>query len=251
VAVLGRRNAFVAQQRQHAVFLLEVPQTVEDPRPLLEDLATVALLELLPGHFAVLIGPQEVAGWPGIAQPHVDLLLAHGARPLAHDQHAQAVPVGTLLGLVDAGVSDHALSQCVSYSAPMLDNDDSAFIDAFETGTLPNSAFHHRDHVRLAWLYLRRDGPETGAREVVDGIRQFAAAHGAADRFHETLTRFWVHLVQHLVEVFPAVDRFDALLAIYPRLADKTLVYRHYRPETLASQAARVGWMVPDLLPLP
>ena len=43
---------------------------------------------------------------------------------------------------------------------------------AFETGALPNSAFHHRDHIRLAWIYLRRDGPETGAREVIDGIRQ-------------------------------------------------------------------------------
>jgi hypothetical protein len=131
----------------------------------------------------------------------------------------------------------------------MLEDDE--FIRAFETGALPNSAFHHRDHLRLAWLYLRRDGPETGAEEVVDGIRHFATAHGAADRFHETLTRFWVHLVQHMVEAFPSVDRFDNLVAHYPPLADKTIVYRHYRPETLASPAARAGWTLPDLLPLP
>jgi hypothetical protein len=122
---------------------------------------------------------------------------------------------------------------------------------AFETGALANSAFRHRDHVRLAWLYLRRDGPETGAREVIDGIRHFAAGHGAADRFHETLTRFWVHLVQHLIETFPLVDRFDDLLARYPQLADKSLVGRHYRPETLMSPAARAEWIGPDLLPLP
>src|ERR1700736_1437278 len=83
--------------------------------------------------------------------------------------------------------------------------DDADFLHAFETGALPSSAFRHRDHLRLAWLYLRRDGAETGAQAVVDGIRHFATAHGAADRFHETLTRFWVHLVQHLLEAFPAV----------------------------------------------
>src|SRR5215470_7482172 len=66
--------------------------------------------------------------------------------------------------------------------------DDDAFLQAFETGTLPNAAFHHRDHLRLTWLYLRRDGPELGAEHIVDGIRHFATIHGAANRFHVTLT---------------------------------------------------------------
>ena len=128
---------------------------------------------------------------------------------------------------------------------------DDVFLRAFEAGALPNSAFHHLDHVRLAWLYLRRDGPETGAREVVEGIRRFATVHGAADRFHESLTGFWVRLVQHLIEAFPRAERFDDLLRCYPALADKRLVYRHYRPETLASAAAREDWIAPDLLALP
>ncbi len=129
--------------------------------------------------------------------------------------------------------------------------DDDDFMRAFETATLSNASFHHRDHVRLAWLYLRRDGPDVGAQEVLDGIGRFAAAHGAAERFHETLTRFWIKLVQHLIDVFPSVDRFDNLLVVCPLLADKSVVYRHYSREALASPAARQGWLVPDLLPLP
>ena len=132
----------------------------------------------------------------------------------------------------------------------MLPND-AAFLRAFESGALSNSAFHHRDHLRLAWLYLRRDGPETGAVRVIESIRQFAAAHGAADRFHETLTRFWIALVRHVDQAFPGIDHFDDLLARYPLMADKSLVYRHYSAEALDKRIARGGWVEPDLLPLP
>jgi hypothetical protein len=130
-------------------------------------------------------------------------------------------------------------------------DDDQAFLRAFEAGTLPNAAFHHRDHLRLTWLYLRRDGPEVGAERLIDGLRHFAAAHGAADRFHLTLTRFWIRLVQHLMEVFPGVRYFEDLLAAFPPVADKALVYRHYSSARLSSPAARQGWVGPDLRPLP
>ncbi len=33
---------------------------------------------------------------------------------------------------------------------------DAEFVAAFESCALPAQAFRHRDHVRLAWLYLRR-----------------------------------------------------------------------------------------------
>jgi hypothetical protein len=57
---------------------------------------------------------------------------------------------------------------------------DAAFLEAFEQGKLANSAFRHREHIRLTWLYLRRDG----RANVADAILQFATAQGAADRFH-------------------------------------------------------------------
>ena len=88
--------------------------------------------------------------------------------------------------------------------------DDADFIHAFETGALPNSAFHHRDHVRLTWLYLRRDGPALGADRIENGIRRFAAAQGAAQLFHMTLTRFWIRLVQHLIEAGEPLRRYES-----------------------------------------
>src|SRR5579859_6616759 len=129
--------------------------------------------------------------------------------------------------------------------------EDVGFLRAFESGTLANRNFHHRDHLRLTWLYLRRDGHEIGAARVIDGIRHFAVAHGAAERFHETVTRFWIGLVRHVDEAFPGVDHFDDLLARYPAMADKTLVYRHYSADLLGKPLARHVWVEPDLLPLP
>jgi hypothetical protein len=132
-----------------------------------------------------------------------------------------------------------------------MSTDDATFLAAFEQGALPNSAFHHRDHVRLTWLYLHQYGPEAGARRVTDAVLGFATEHGAADRFHVSLTRFWVELVKHVISAFPATADFDELLAAFPLLADKSTVFRHYSPELLASPAARAQWVEPDLRPLP
>jgi hypothetical protein len=128
---------------------------------------------------------------------------------------------------------------------------DEQFLRAFESGSLPNEAFHHLDHLRMAWLYVRRDGAAEAESEVVTNLRRFAAAKGALPIFNETLTRFWVRLVAHVVDHFPDAERVDALVDCWPLLRDKSLPYRHYRRETLFSPAARDGWVMPDLLPLP
>src|SRR5215217_4529512 len=76
--------------------------------------------------------------------------------------------------------------------------DDAEFVRAVESGELPNARFGHRDHLRLAWLYLADSGPgrqaEARARMAAT-LRRFAARHGAAQRYHETLTVLWMRLV--------------------------------------------------------
>jgi N-formylglutamate deformylase len=94
-------------------------------------------------------------------------------------------------------------------------NDDD-LLHAFETATIPSTAFHHRDHLRVAWLYIRRDGPERGTDAMRAALVRFAAAHGVPHAYHETLTRFWTRLVAHLVEHDPAVDDFEPDLVPFP-----------------------------------
>jgi CDP-diacylglycerol--glycerol-3-phosphate 3-phosphatidyltransferase len=130
----------------------------------------------------------------------------------------------------------------------MSDND---FVQAFLSGSLPNERFHHRDHLRLAWLLVRRLGPAAGSDAVASGIQRFAAHHGHAAKYHETMTRFWARLVAHLAAARPDLTDFDAFLAAFPYLLDKSLPYRHWTPETMGSAAARARWIEPDVLALP
>src|SRR5207245_721077 len=70
-------------------------------------------------------------------------------------------------------------------------------------------------------------------------IRRFAVANGASNRYHDTLTRFWVRVMGHAIENAPEARSIDDLLARSPYLLDKSLPYRHWRAETFNSDQAR------------
>lgn len=128
---------------------------------------------------------------------------------------------------------------------------DEEFLHAFTTASLPNEQFHHRDHLRMTWLMLRRHGLEKGAEAIVAGIRHFAASHGHAPRYHETMTRFWIAIVDHATRARPEIGSFEDFLRAFPLMLDKGLPFRHWSRDTLMSPAARAAWTEPDLLGLP
>ncbi len=129
-------------------------------------------------------------------------------------------------------------------------NDDE-FVRAFLDGSLPAGEFHHRDHLRLTWCLIHQLGAAAAADTIATGIQRYAAHHGQAAKYHETMTRFWVRIVAHVLATHPDISTFDTLLASFPPLLDKSLPYRHWRRETMESPSARARWVEPDLLPLP
>ena len=129
----------------------------------------------------------------------------------------------------------------------MPERTDAEFLAAFEDGTL--EPFHHRDHLRMTWLYLRAHGQEEAERRVAEGIQRFAAAHGKAQMYHVTLTRAWLRLMEAALRRTPA-GTFEEFAAGHADLLDKDRIYRHYRKETIASPGARAGWVEPELEPL-
>jgi len=119
--------------------------------------------------------------------------------------------------------------------------------------------FGHRQHVYLTWLAVRRFGTSHAMSLVSAGIQRTARYAGAPQKYHETMSRAWVELVGHHVEHDVDVpdegdsglSAFDAFADRNPALLDKRLLTRFYRSTTLASDAARTGWVEPDLAPFP
>jgi hypothetical protein len=132
-------------------------------------------------------------------------------------------------------------------SAPLIDQE---FVEAFETCRLPNELFHHRDHLRLAWIYLQRYGPSAAATRIRESIRRYAAHHGKPEKFHETVTIAWLRLLTQASECSGAAS-FAELLAACPELLDKNTLHRYYSPELLASESARTQFVPPDRRALP
>ena len=128
---------------------------------------------------------------------------------------------------------------------------DQEFVRAFESCELANEEFHHRDHIRLAWIYLRCYGEAEARRRIAAGIRRFAAYHGKSDKYHETITAAWLRLVADAVLRAPGQESFEELTQAAPELLDKRTLEKFYSAAVLTSGDARADWVLPDLQPLP
>jgi hypothetical protein len=128
--------------------------------------------------------------------------------------------------------------------------EDEQFVAAFEVGQIANQSFHHRDHLRLAWIQIRPLGMERASESVAVAIQQFAAHHGQANRYHETMTRFWLRAVALGIDHHPDLP-FEGLLAAESHLLDKNLPFLHWSQERMGSEEARRRWVEPDLRSMP
>jgi hypothetical protein len=110
--------------------------------------------------------------------------------------------------------------------------------------------FGHREHVELAWTYLQMHPTDRAAEAMAAAVRRLAREHGADGKFHETITRAWLHCVAVHDQRWGAAD-FDTFLARNPELLDRTLLGHFYSRELIGSDRARVSWSEPDLRTLP
>ena len=128
---------------------------------------------------------------------------------------------------------------------------DREFLRAFHESTLSSEDFRHLGHLRLAWLVLRRHCLEEALSLLSDGVRQYANSKGASGTYNETLTQFWIRVVNHAIQTNPSAQEFEQFINTFPILLNKQLPLNHWRQETLGSSRARSDWLEPDLRPLP
>jgi hypothetical protein len=124
---------------------------------------------------------------------------------------------------------------------------DADLLRGFEETSLPDDAFHQREHVRVAWMFVRRHGMPAAIGEFSAALKRFAAAKGKPSLYHETITWAYLLLISERLSQTPAEDslQFAAenpdLLMWKPSVLD-----RYYRPETLWSDRARAEFLMPD-----
>jgi len=121
------------------------------------------------------------------------------------------------------------------------------FLRAFERCEISNESFHHKDHIRLAWTYLKLHGPVDAPPRMAAAIRNFAAHHGKSDKYHETVTVAWMLLVAQASHC----ASLEEVAAQFPQFFDKSYLAEFYSPELLQSGAARNSFVAPDKKPLP
>jgi hypothetical protein len=121
---------------------------------------------------------------------------------------------------------------------------------AFERGDVPNAAFNHAAHLRVAWAYLGECGSiAAAAARMSAGLRRFAAAAWKVEKYHHTITVFWMEALAIAGSTMAAAPAEDVLRA-HPQLLDKDLPLAFYSPDRLFSDEARLGWLAPDRQPV-
>ncbi len=130
--------------------------------------------------------------------------------------------------------------------APGLSGD--ALFEAFHGGTLSPEGFDHHQHVRLAWVCLRRRPLPRVLAGFRDGLERLAAHAGQPGLYHQTITWTYLLLVAEALERSGPEADWEDFTAIHPTLLapPKELLGTYYRPETLDSELARHCFVFPD-----
>ena len=136
-------------------------------------------------------------------------------------------------------------------------------VAAFENKTIPTSEFSHLAHIAVALAYLERMPQQQALMRMRENIRAYAAHHGVGNLYHETLTTFWMKVLDHVgsnYELDPSrhnlatksdVPLWQRINAIVARWGNRGPVDAHYTREVIASDEARKDWVPPDREPLP
>lgn len=126
---------------------------------------------------------------------------------------------------------------------------DQEVIQRFESGAVPESAFHHADHVRLAFAYLRNYPALTALEKLSAALKRFASRHGKTQLYHETITWAYVFLIAE------RIARCSAEQVDWNEFAENNpdllvwkggILTRYYKDATLKSDLARRTFIFPD-----
>lgn len=134
----------------------------------------------------------------------------------------------------------------------MICASDEAFMTAFEDCTLGNEGFHHADHVRVAFLYLRRYPVLEAIERFSVALARFAAAKGKPELYNETVTWAFLLLIRERMARAKHAPTWDVFARENADLLTwkNGVLQKYYREETLSSDLAKKVFLFPDKIDL-
>lgn len=124
-------------------------------------------------------------------------------------------------------------------------------VERFETCVFAAEEFTHARHLTVACWYLSTLSPDAALARMREGLLRFTGHHGK-HAYHETLTRFWMLLLEEFLAGQPAeallMERVNNAVKCFE---SKEVVFEHYSRERVLSEGARREWVEPDLQALP
>ncbi len=134
-------------------------------------------------------------------------------------------------------------------------NDDAALLDRFEQAAVSADEWHHREHIKVAYLLLCRYPFEQAVGRMQLGLQTLNKAHQVPDEpgrgYHETRTQAWMRLVRFELWKSGSSESADAFFAQHSQTLSKDALLGYYSSARLLSREAKRMFLEPDLAPLP
>jgi hypothetical protein len=134
-------------------------------------------------------------------------------------------------------------------------SEDDTFLAQFEAATWPLAEWHHKQHIKVAYLYLSRYPFEAAMTRLREKIKAFNAANNLPDEltsgYHETMTQAWLRLVHFTLCEYGPAENADAFYEANPQLSQKKTLRFFYTKERFQTMEAKTGFVEPDLIPFP
>jgi hypothetical protein len=121
--------------------------------------------------------------------------------------------------------------------------------------SLPKVEWTHHAHLRAGLWHVLEHGPVLALDLLRERITAYNESVGTANTdssgYHETLTRFYVVVIDRFLSTVARDQELDRLAAqLLAASGDRRLPMHHYSEQRLFSPVARRSWVEPDLRPI-
>ena len=120
-------------------------------------------------------------------------------------------------------------------------------LESFERGDVDAGSFDHEAHVYIAWLYISRYDLRGATERFSAALKLLTRKLGVPQKYHATLTQFWMHLIAERTARDPEADWTTFRQRNQDLFRDaKAFLRNYYTDELLASKEARLRFTEPD-----